>query len=165
MHSLRPTGRTLIISNIHNMLEVGHVYRILSDDGNTIVFEEFTDFEIAGSMLSYEKINGFHVDFSNNTVTSPSGEIIDVSATLWKLITLFVNHRGRSLSHETILINVWGPAYRGDTQYLRVWVAKLRRLFNSLEGSSIGGPGQPNRGGQSIFRNIQGIGYCLEPEP
>jgi two-component system KDP operon response regulator KdpE len=48
---------------------------------------------------------------------------------------------------------VWGPEYRDDLQYLRVWVSRVRRKLGAR-------PGEPGR-----IRTFQGIGYLLDVEP
>src|SRR5436189_221040 len=49
-----------------------------------------------------------------------------------------------------ILTKVWGPEYRDDLQYLRVWVSRVRRKLGAA-------PGEPGR-----IRTFQGIGYLLD---
>jgi two-component system KDP operon response regulator KdpE len=49
-----------------------------------------------------------------------------------------------------LLAKVWGPEYRGDLQYLRVWVSRLRK---KLEDD----PANPR-----LIKTFQGIGYMLE---
>jgi two-component system KDP operon response regulator KdpE len=48
-----------------------------------------------------------------------------------------------------LLTKVWGPEYRGDLQYLRVWISRLRR---KLEAD----PAKPE-----LLRTFQGIGYMF----
>jgi two-component system KDP operon response regulator KdpE len=60
---------------------------------------------------------------------------------------------GKVLLNAELLSKVWGPEYRDDLQYLRVWVSRLRR---KLERD----PGSPH-----IIKTRQGIGYVLEAEP
>jgi two-component system KDP operon response regulator KdpE len=38
-----------------------------------------------------------------------------------------VRNRGRLVSQQQLLHDVWGPAYTGETNYLRVYMAQLRR--------------------------------------
>ena len=52
--------------------------------------------------------------------------------------------------HTELLTKVWGPEYRDDLQYLRVWVSRVRRKLGAK-------PGEPGR-----IRTFQGIGYLLD---
>jgi two-component system KDP operon response regulator KdpE len=38
-----------------------------------------------------------------------------------------VRHSGRLVTGRQLLAEVWGPAYRTETHYLRVYMAQLRR--------------------------------------
>ena len=55
--------------------------------------------------------------------------------------------------HTELLTKVWGPEYRDDLQYLRVWVSRVRRKLGAE-------PGEPGR-----IKTFQGIGYLLDVEP
>ncbi len=48
-----------------------------------------------------------------------------------------------------LLSKVWGPEYRDDLQYLRVWVSRLRRKLEE-------DPSKPK-----LIKTFQGIGYML----
>ena len=52
--------------------------------------------------------------------------------------------------HTELLTKVWGPEYRDDLQYLRVWVSRVRRKLGAA-------PGEPGR-----ITTFQGIGYLLD---
>ena len=54
--------------------------------------------------------------------------------------------------HTELLTKVWGPEYRDDLQYLRVWVSRVRRKLGAE-------PGEPGR-----IKTFQGIGYLLDVE-
>ena len=45
----------------------------------------------------------------------------------FELLRLFAQHRGKLLTHKTILREVWGPAYDAESHYLHVYVSQLRR--------------------------------------
>ena len=57
------------------------------------------------------------------------------------------------MTHTELLTQVWGPEYRDDLQYLRVWVSRVRRKLGAK-------PGEAGR-----IRTFQGIGYLLDIEP
>ena len=56
-----------------------------------------------------------------------NGEDVRLTPTEWHLLEVLVRHAGRTVDHQRLLDEVWGPAYRGQTQYLRVYIAGLRR--------------------------------------
>jgi two-component system KDP operon response regulator KdpE len=56
-----------------------------------------------------------------------NNEIIKLTATEFSLLSLLAKNRGRVLTHQYILKEVWGYGYLDQTQYLRVFVAQLRK--------------------------------------
>jgi two-component system, OmpR family, KDP operon response regulator KdpE len=57
------------------------------------------------------------------------GESPDVrlTPTEWQLLEILVRNRGRLVSQRQLLQEVWGPAYESESNYLRVYMAQLRR--------------------------------------
>ena len=55
------------------------------------------------------------------------GVEVRLSPTEWAIIEVLVRNRGRLVSREQILTEVWGPGMTGETGYLRVYTAQLRR--------------------------------------
>lgn len=62
-----------------------------------------------------------------NRVVRKNGEDIKLTQTEYNLLVLFVQNEGRALTHRYLLKSVWGPAYSDQTQYLRVFIAQLRK--------------------------------------
>jgi two-component system, OmpR family, KDP operon response regulator KdpE len=62
-----------------------------------------------------------------NYVVRKNNEIIKLTATEFALLSLFAKNSGRVLTHQYILKEVWGYSYTEQTQYLRVFVAQLRK--------------------------------------
>ena len=60
-----------------------------------------------------------------------SGEEVRLTPTEWAFLELLVQNAGRLVSREQILHEVWGPAYQAETNYLRVYVAQLRRKLEA----------------------------------
>lgn len=54
------------------------------------------------------------------------GQPVHLTPTEYALIRELAVNRGRLLSHSTLLRRVWGPAYATETEYLRVYVRRLR---------------------------------------
>jgi two-component system KDP operon response regulator KdpE len=54
-------------------------------------------------------------------------ELVKLTSTEFNLISLFARNEGRVLTHQFILKEIWGVPYQTETQYLRVFVASLRK--------------------------------------
>ena len=65
------------------------------------------------------------IDLVSRVVTL-EGKRIQLSATEYALLALFVRHAGRILTHRQILREIWGPKSEEHRQYLRVYVTHLR---------------------------------------
>ncbi|MGD0342852.1 MAG: response regulator [Bacteroidales bacterium] len=62
-----------------------------------------------------------------NHIARKNGEILKLTSTEFSLLALLAKNSGRVLTHQTILKEIWGFGYIGQTQYLRVFVAQLRK--------------------------------------
>ncbi len=76
-------------------------------------------------------------------------DIVKLTSTEYSLLKLFVQHAGRVLLHGFLLREIWGPGFTNETQYLRVYIAQLRR---KLEDD----PANP-----TLLLTEPGIGYRL----
>lgn len=86
------------------------------------------------------------IDFTSRTVKNNS-EIIKLTATEYNLLSLLIKNDGRVLTHQYILKEIWGQSYSEQTQYLRVFVAQLRKKIEE----------DPNRPRYIITES--GVGY------
>jgi len=55
------------------------------------------------------------------------GQPVKLTRTEFDLLRYFMQNVGKVLSHRRILQQVWGPEYGDEVEYLRVYVARLRR--------------------------------------
>lgn len=62
-----------------------------------------------------------------NHVVRKNGEIVKLTTTEFSLLVLLAKNSGRVLTHQLILKEVWGYGYLEQTQYLRVFIAQLRK--------------------------------------
>jgi two-component system, OmpR family, KDP operon response regulator KdpE len=72
----------------------------------------------------------FTVDLAAKRVTrtsAPSSVDVRLTPTEWQLLEILVRNRGRLVSQRQLLQEVWGPAYESESNYLRVYMAQLRR--------------------------------------
>ncbi|GAA3686121.1 response regulator [Arthrobacter ginkgonis] len=76
----------------------------------------------------------FVVDLAAQRVTR-DGEPVRLTPTEWAILELLVRNSGALVTHEELLRRVWGPAYAGETAYLRVYLAQLRRKLEPDPGN------------------------------
>jgi two-component system KDP operon response regulator KdpE len=69
----------------------------------------------------------FTIDLSAKRVRRPDGSDIRLTPTEWQVLEMLVRHRGRLVTGRQLLQHVWGQEYGTETNYLRVYVAQLRR--------------------------------------
>jgi len=60
-----------------------------------------------------------------------SGRVIHLTPTEFALLRELAEHRGKSLTHAHLLRRVWGRGYETETEYLRVYVRRLRSKLES----------------------------------
>jgi two-component system, OmpR family, KDP operon response regulator KdpE len=95
--------------------------------------------------------SSFTVDLTAKKVTSAGGEPVHLTPTEWHLVDILVRHPGKLVSQRQLLQDVWGPRYEDETNYLRVYMAQIRR---KLERD----PAHPEH-----FITEPGMGYRFEP--
>ncbi len=66
------------------------------------------------------------IDIANH-IARRDNEIIKLTSTEFSLLALLAKNEGRVLTHQFILKEVWGGSYIEQTQYLRVFIAQLRK--------------------------------------
>jgi two-component system, OmpR family, KDP operon response regulator KdpE len=69
----------------------------------------------------------FTVDLAAKRVTRNGDGDVRLTPTEWQLLEILVRNRGRLVTQRQLLQEVWGPAYESESNYLRVFVAQLRR--------------------------------------
>jgi two-component system KDP operon response regulator KdpE len=57
----------------------------------------------------------------------PAGPDIRLTPTEWQLLEVLVRAAGRLVTQRQLLQEVWGPQYESESNYLRVYIAQLRR--------------------------------------
>ncbi len=68
----------------------------------------------------------FTVDLTTKIVQR-GGAQVHLTPTEWNILEFLVRNRGKLVSRRQLLHAVWGPSYRKETSYLRVYLAQLRR--------------------------------------
>jgi two-component system, OmpR family, KDP operon response regulator KdpE len=72
------------------------------------------------------RTDSFVVDLAARRVTTTRGDV-RLTPTEWHLLEVLVRNTGKLVSQRQLLREVWGPGYGTETNYLRVYVAQLRR--------------------------------------
>jgi two-component system, OmpR family, KDP operon response regulator KdpE len=87
-------------------------------------------------------------DFEKRVITV-GGEEVHLTPNEYKLLQVLIKHAGRVVTQRQLLNEVWGPQHTDQSQYLRVYVAQLRR---KLERD----PARPR-----YLQTEPGVGYRL----
>jgi two-component system KDP operon response regulator KdpE len=91
----------------------------------------------------------FTIDLASKKVRR-DGEEVRLTPTEWHLVEALVRNRGRLVGQRQLLQEVWGPQYHDETNYLRVFMAQVRRKL------------EPEPGHPRYFITEPGMGYRFE---
>jgi len=94
------------------------------------------------------RARGVEVDL-NRRLVKRNGEMVSLTRTEWMLLQHLASYPGKVMLNAELLGKVWGPEYRDDLQYLRVWVSRLRKKLEE-------DPAHPE-----LIKTFQGIGYMF----
>jgi two-component system, OmpR family, KDP operon response regulator KdpE len=73
----------------------------------------------------------FSIDLAAKEVRGADGEPVRLTPTEWNVLEVLARNEGKLVGQRELLQEVWGPAYETETNYLRVYVAQLRRKLES----------------------------------
>jgi len=91
----------------------------------------------------------FIVDLAAKRITTRDGEV-KLTPTEWHVVEVLVRNPGKLITQRQLLKEIWGPAYEDQTQYLRVFMAQIRRKL------------EPNPARPRYFITEPGMGYRFE---
>jgi two-component system KDP operon response regulator KdpE len=91
----------------------------------------------------------FTIDLAAKKVRR-DGEEVRLTPTEWNLVEVLVRNRGRLVAQTQLLQEVWGPQYHDETNYLRVFMAQVRRKL------------EPEPSHPRYFITEAGMGYRFE---
>lgn len=94
--------------------------------------------------------DAFTVDMGERSVTR-NDEAVHLTPTEWHVLEVLVRNAGKLVTQTQLLHEVWGPQYEKETNYLRLYLAQLRR---KLEPD----PAQPR-----YLMTEPGVGYRFVP--
>ena len=82
---------------------------------------------IRSAILSFGDLT---IDMLNHCVKKKN-EIIKLTSTEFSILSLMAQNAGKVLTHQYLLKEVWGVAYQSQPQYLRVFIAQLRKKIEN----------------------------------
>jgi len=89
---------------------------------------------------------GLQIDLQSRAVKKNT-ELIKLTSTEYSLLALFARNEGKVLTHQFLLRAIWGPGYINQSQYLRVFIAQIRKKIED----------DPNR--PVFLLTESGVGY------
>ena len=104
-----------------------------------------------GSSIQEEKISYGDISIDvNSYILKVRGNQIEVTPTEFNLLVILIRNAGKVLNHKMLLQNVWGPEYGLETEYLRVYIGRLRQKI------------EKDASHPEYLHTEHGIGYCFE---
>ena len=70
------------------------------------------------------------IDLALRTVKK-NDESVKLTLTEYNLLALLMKNEGKVLTHQFLLRAIWGPTYVDQSQYLRVFIAQLRKKIEN----------------------------------
>jgi two-component system KDP operon response regulator KdpE len=157
LHELRQwhTGPIIILS-VQNNEEV--IIKALDKGANDYLSKPFRTGELlarirsalrssapeeAGPLINSEDLQ---IDVLTRTVKKKGG-LVKLTSTEYNLLVLFARNDGKVLTHQYLLRAVWGPGFISQSQYLRVFIAQIRKKIED----------DPNR--PQYLLTESGVGY------
>jgi two-component system KDP operon response regulator KdpE len=146
----------IIILSVQNSEEI--IIKALDSGANDYLTKPFRTGELLArirsalrSLLPEENepiINSgdLQIDLYSRTVKK-RGELIKLTTTEYSLLALFAKNDGKVLTHQYLLRAVWGPGFINQSQYLRVFMAQIRKKIED----------DPNR--PEYLLTESGVGY------
>lgn len=95
----------------------------------------------------------FSIDLMAKVARDSNGAEVRLTPTEWGVVEVLVRNRGRLVGQRQLLREVWGPHYGEETNYLRVYLAQVRRKLEPV-------PSQPR-----YFLTEPGMGYRFVDRP
>jgi two-component system, OmpR family, KDP operon response regulator KdpE len=103
--------------------------------------------------LSSVVVGTYTVDLADHRIfgTDDPGDVVHLTRTEWELLEAVVREPGKLVSQRALLEQVWGPTYHAETQYVRQYMAQLRRKLET-------DPARPKH-----LLTEPGMGYRFQP--
>jgi two-component system, OmpR family, KDP operon response regulator KdpE len=129
-------SKPIIILSVRNSEE--DIIYALDNGANDYLIKPFRTGELLARIRAAMRMNNEitpspELSFDNlslnlsDHIAKKKGAILKLTSTEFSLLALLAKNSGRVLTHQTILKEIWGFGYIGQTQYLRVFIAQLRK--------------------------------------
>jgi two-component system KDP operon response regulator KdpE len=96
------------------------------------------------------QVGDLEIDMVHHMATM-GGTTLPLTSREFDLLAYLARYVGKVCTHHMILKDVWGPGYGAESNYVRVYIHRLRKKMDDDEGR--------------ILRTVPGIGYQLVAEP
>ena len=134
------------------------IVKALDNGANDYLVKPFRTGELTARIRSALRKSSFDenspvVEFDDLTIDFVARSVrkdnvpVKLTATEYSLLALMAKNEGKVLTHHHLLNQVWGPSYLEESQYLRVFVAQLRKKIEA----------DPNRPTHIVTES--GVGY------
>lgn len=149
------TNPVIILSVIKNEEDI---IRALDNGANDYLSKPFRTGEllarIRASLRDLDTENGnstllfnnLKIDLESRSVIK-DGDLVRLTSTEYNLLALLARNDGKVLTHQFLLRAIWGPGYIDQSQYLRVFIAQIRKKIET----------DPNR--PEFLLTESGVGY------
>ncbi|HZO72755.1 MAG TPA: response regulator transcription factor [Ktedonobacteraceae bacterium] len=92
------------------------------------------------------------VELAQRQVTL-NGQEVKLTPTEYDLLKVLIQHKGKIMTRQMLLKEVWGAGYGADSHYLHVYIGQLRRKI------------EPDPASPRFILTIPGVGYRFTDEP
>jgi two-component system KDP operon response regulator KdpE len=96
------------------------------------------------------RTDDFQIDLATGRVTDSTGAVVHLTPKEWGLVAAMARRPDQLLLHHDLLHEVWGPQYGSEANYLRVFMAQIRKKLEP----------EPHR--PRYFVTEPGVGYRME---
>ncbi len=133
------TNPILILSVKNNEEDI---IRALDNGANDYLVKPFRTGELLARIRS--ALRNSAIEEGNTTITCGEiiidlearsikkyNDLIKLTATEYRLLALMAKNEGKVLTHQYLLREIWGPGYINQSQYLRVFIAQLRKKIET----------------------------------
>jgi two-component system KDP operon response regulator KdpE len=94
------------------------------------------------------EIGDLRIDLEKRAVTV-AGQLVSLTPIEYDLLRLLAVNEGKLMTHPAILREIWGPAYREESNYVHVYISHLRQKI------------EPDPARPRYLLNQPGVGYRL----
>lgn len=148
--------KSIIILSVQSSEE--DIVKALDNGANDYLVKPFRTGELLARIRSTLRTNiseenstlidcgNLQIDLTSRTVKKDN-DTVKLTSTEYTLLALFARNEGKVMTHSYLLKQVWGPSHVNESQYLRVYIAQLRKKIEE----------DPNRPSHLITES--GVGY------